>query len=42
MYLQERIWRWIREVEEWLAANNGTSVKCVIIDMTGVCTNRHG
>ncbi|MFS7974245.1 putative SLC26A/SulP transporter, STAS domain, sulfate anion transporter, STAS domain superfamily [Helianthus anomalus] len=35
-YLQERILRWIREEEEWLAANNGTSVKCVIIDMTAV------
>ncbi|XP_076908401.1 putative sulfate transporter 3.4 [Bidens hawaiensis] len=35
-YLQERILRWIREEEEWLAANNGPSIKCVIIDMTSV------
>ncbi|KAJ0440770.1 putative SLC26A/SulP transporter, STAS domain, sulfate anion transporter, STAS domain superfamily [Helianthus annuus] len=35
-YLQERIMRWIREEEEWLAANNGSSLKCVIIDMTAV------
>ncbi|KAI7736420.1 hypothetical protein M8C21_016093 [Ambrosia artemisiifolia] len=35
-YLQERILRWIREEEEWLAANNGSSLKCVIIDMTAV------
>ncbi|KAI3671561.1 hypothetical protein L1987_87300 [Smallanthus sonchifolius] len=35
-YLQERILRWIREEEEWLAANNGSSSKCVIIDMTAV------
>ncbi|KVI05997.1 STAS domain-containing protein [Cynara cardunculus var. scolymus] len=31
-----RILRWIREEEEWLAANNGSSLRCVIIDMT--CT----
>ncbi|KAK9066256.1 hypothetical protein SSX86_013577 [Deinandra increscens subsp. villosa] len=35
-YLQERILRWIREEEEWLAANNGSSLKCVVIDMTAV------
>ncbi|KAL7602803.1 hypothetical protein Lser_V15G18204 [Lactuca serriola] len=35
-YLQERILRWIREEEELLAANNGPSLKCVIIDMTAV------
>lgn len=35
-YLQERILRWIREEEELLAANNGPSLKCVIIDMTGM------
>ncbi|XP_071709943.1 probable sulfate transporter 3.4 [Rutidosis leptorrhynchoides] len=35
-YLQERILRWIREEEEWLSANNGSSLKCVIIDMTAV------
>ncbi|KAI7752036.1 hypothetical protein M8C21_009217 [Ambrosia artemisiifolia] len=35
-YLQERILRWIREEEEWLVANNGTSIKCVVIDMTAV------
>ncbi|KAI3727220.1 hypothetical protein L1987_67031 [Smallanthus sonchifolius] len=35
-YLQERILRWIREEEEWLAVNNVSSLKCVIIDMTAV------
>ncbi|KAD2806191.1 hypothetical protein E3N88_39568 [Mikania micrantha] len=35
-YLQERILRWIREEEDWLAANNGSSLRCVIIDMTAV------
>ncbi|KAL6537547.1 putative sulfate transporter 3.4 [Orobanche minor] len=35
-YLQERILRWIREEEEWLASNNGTNIKCVILDMTAV------
>ncbi|KAI3521624.1 hypothetical protein L1887_11095 [Cichorium endivia] len=35
-YLQERIMRWIREEEEWLTSNNGSSLKCVIIDMTAV------
>ncbi|KAC9657507.1 hypothetical protein E3N88_45446 [Mikania micrantha] len=31
-----RILRWIREEEDWLAANNGSSLRCVIIDMTAV------
>ncbi|GER48370.1 sulfate transporter [Striga asiatica] len=35
-YLQERILRWIREEEEWLASNNRGSLKCVILDMTAV------
>ncbi|KAH6781418.1 sulfate transporter 3 [Perilla frutescens var. hirtella] len=35
-YLQERILRWIREEEEWLAKNNGNSMKCVILDMSAV------
>ncbi|KAL7618161.1 hypothetical protein Lser_V15G01335 [Lactuca serriola] len=36
MYLQERILRWLREEEDWIAANNGSTLKCVIIDMTAV------
>ncbi|XP_075514253.1 putative sulfate transporter 3.4 [Primulina tabacum] len=35
-YLQERILRWIREEEEWLALNNKSNMKCVILDMTAV------
>ncbi|KAG6727941.1 hypothetical protein I3842_02G148700 [Carya illinoinensis] len=35
-YLQERILRWIREEEEWIKANNGSPLKCVILDMTAV------
>lgn len=35
-YLQERIMRWIREEEEWLASNNCSNMKCVILDMTAV------
>ncbi|KAI3455401.1 hypothetical protein Pfo_012064 [Paulownia fortunei] len=35
-YLQERILRWIREEEEWLASNNRSNMKCVILDMTAV------
>nr|XP_043637352.1 probable sulfate transporter 3.4 [Erigeron canadensis] len=35
-YLQERILRWLREEENWVAANNGNSLKCVIMDMTAV------
>ncbi|KAL1565121.1 putative sulfate transporter 3.4 [Salvia divinorum] len=35
-YLQERILRWIREEEEWLASNNRSNLKCVILDMTAV------
>ncbi|KAL3633030.1 putative sulfate transporter 3.4 [Castilleja foliolosa] len=35
-YLQERILRWIREEEEWLASNKRSSIKCVILDMTSV------
>ncbi|XP_012856800.1 PREDICTED: probable sulfate transporter 3.4 [Erythranthe guttata] len=35
-YLQERIIRWIREEEEWLASNNRSNIKCVILDMTAV------
>lgn len=30
-----RIGRWIREEEEWLASNSRSSLKCVILDMTG-------
>ncbi|KAK4427514.1 putative sulfate transporter 3.4 [Sesamum alatum] len=35
-YLHERILRWIREEEEWLASNNRSNLKCVILDMTAV------
>ncbi|KAK0596490.1 hypothetical protein LWI29_016231 [Acer saccharum] len=35
-YLQERILRWIREEEEWIKANNGSVLKCIILDMTAV------
>lgn len=34
-YLQERILRWVREEEEWLASNKRSNMKCVILDMTG-------
>ncbi|KAL8232390.1 hypothetical protein R6Q57_002168 [Mikania cordata] len=37
-YLQERILRWLREEEDRIAANNGSMLKCVIIDMTAVTT----
>ncbi|XP_047963720.1 probable sulfate transporter 3.4 [Salvia hispanica] len=35
-YLQERILRWIREEEEWLASHSSNNLKCVILDMTAV------
>ncbi|XP_065868457.1 probable sulfate transporter 3.4 isoform X2 [Euphorbia lathyris] len=35
-YLQERILRWVREEEEWIKANNESTLKCVILDMTAV------
>ncbi|XP_019436415.1 PREDICTED: probable sulfate transporter 3.4 isoform X1 [Lupinus angustifolius] len=35
-YLQERILRWVREEEERVKANNGSSLKCIILDMTAV------
>ncbi|KAI9161513.1 hypothetical protein LWI28_018151 [Acer negundo] len=35
-YLQERILRFIREEEEWIKANNGSVLKCIILDMTAV------
>ncbi|KAM6585834.1 hypothetical protein CsatB_012836 [Cannabis sativa] len=35
-YLQERILRLIREEEEKIAANNGTTLKTIILDMTAV------
>ncbi|KAH9666157.1 putative sulfate transporter 3.4 [Citrus sinensis] len=35
-YLQERILRWIREEEEWIEANNESTLKCIILDMTAV------
>lgn len=30
-----RILRWVREEEEWVKENNGSALKCVILDMTG-------
>ncbi|WOG89295.1 hypothetical protein DCAR_0208532 [Daucus carota subsp. sativus] len=35
-YLQERMLRWIREEQEWISANNESTLKCVILDMTAV------
>ncbi|KAL0380435.1 UNVERIFIED_CONTAM: putative sulfate transporter 3.4 [Sesamum angustifolium] len=35
-YLQERILRWIREEEQWLASNDICELRCVILDMTAV------
>ncbi|KAF2301304.1 hypothetical protein GH714_022506 [Hevea brasiliensis] len=35
-YLQERILRWVREEEERIKANNGSALKCIILDMTAV------
>lgn len=35
-YLQERILRWVRDEEEWIKANNKSTLKYVILDMTAV------
>ncbi|CDY21893.1 BnaC01g35550D [Brassica napus] len=35
-YLQERILRWIREEEARIKENNGSTLKCIILDMTAV------
>ncbi|CAA7057955.1 unnamed protein product [Microthlaspi erraticum] len=35
-YLQERILRWAREEENRIKENNGTTLKCIILDMTAV------
>ncbi|KAJ6427422.1 hypothetical protein OIU84_022925 [Salix udensis] len=35
-YLQERILRWIREEDEWVKENDGSPLKCIILDMTAV------
>ncbi|XP_004506859.1 probable sulfate transporter 3.4 [Cicer arietinum] len=35
-YLQERILRWVREEEERIIAINGSTLKCIILDMTAV------
>ncbi|OIW03830.1 hypothetical protein TanjilG_30106 [Lupinus angustifolius] len=35
-YLQERILRFVREEEEHIIANNGSPLKCIILDMTAV------
>ncbi|OIW04883.1 hypothetical protein TanjilG_23999 [Lupinus angustifolius] len=35
-YLQERILRWVREEEERVEANKEDTLKCIILDMTGV------
>ncbi|GER44991.1 sulfate transporter [Striga asiatica] len=40
-YLQERILRWIREEEDWLASNGRAPMKCVILDMTGQSENKY-
>ncbi|KAK3002759.1 hypothetical protein RJ639_019896 [Escallonia herrerae] len=33
-----RILRWIREEEEWIVTHKGSTMKCVILDMTGKYT----
>ncbi|KAK7325185.1 hypothetical protein VNO77_29336 [Canavalia gladiata] len=35
-YLQERIMRWVQEEEEHIKANKGSTLKCVVLDMTAV------
>lgn len=35
-YLQERILRCVRDEEDWIKANNGSLLKCIILDMTAV------
>ncbi|OAY36783.1 probable sulfate transporter 3.4 [Manihot esculenta] len=35
-YLQERILRWVREEEDRIKSNNGSTLKCIILDMTAV------
>ncbi|CAG7890115.1 unnamed protein product [Brassica rapa] len=35
-YLQERILRWTREEEARIKENNGSTLKCIILDMTAV------
>ncbi|XP_061359548.1 probable sulfate transporter 3.4 [Gastrolobium bilobum] len=35
-YLQERLLRWVREEEERVKANNESTLKCIILDMTAV------
>ncbi|KAL2932474.1 putative sulfate transporter 3.4 [Bienertia sinuspersici] len=35
-YIQERILRWVREEEERVKANNDSTMKCVILDMSAV------
>ncbi|KAJ4897939.1 putative sulfate transporter 3.4 [Raphanus sativus] len=35
-YLQERILRWTREEETRIKNNNGTTLKCIVLDMTAV------
>lgn len=34
-YLQERILRWVREEEERVEANKESTLRCIILDMTG-------
>ncbi|KAE8714710.1 putative sulfate transporter 3.4 [Hibiscus syriacus] len=35
-YLQERMLRWVQEEEKSINANHGSTLKCIIIDMTAV------
>ncbi|CAN7014172.1 unnamed protein product [Brassica rapa subsp. trilocularis] len=35
-YLQERILRWTREEESRIKENNGSTLKCIVLDMTAV------
>ncbi|KAF3544464.1 hypothetical protein DY000_02004346 [Brassica cretica] len=35
-YLQERILRWTREEETRIKENNGSTLKCIVLDMTAV------
>ncbi|KAJ9559505.1 hypothetical protein OSB04_004665 [Centaurea solstitialis] len=34
---QTTVLRWLREEEDWIAADNGSSLKCAIMDITVLC-----